>query len=160
VRKNNLHDIELVRRVAGIELGKEDIPDGSTILTCHHLVEKYGLTESFLQEVNDYVSDQFLVLVPQEHRKLAEAAGGGQYVAAVVVDNFVDRARQFVGIDRIRRIHSIAILLGKRRHHRHDAFEVIGSNHSNLLELVLPDSLIGGGGSKGEFGVICANHRF
>ena len=100
------------------------------------------------------------MLVSQEHRKLAEAAGGGQHVAAAVGDNLVDGARQLVGVDRIRRINSISIHLGKRRHHRHDAFEVIGSNHSNLLELVLPDSLIGGGGSKGEFGVICANHRF
>jgi len=47
-----LDDIELVRRVAGIELGEEDIPDGSTILTCHHLVEKQGVIESFLEEVN------------------------------------------------------------------------------------------------------------
>jgi len=53
-----LYDIESVRRFAGIELGEEDIPDETTILHFRHLLEKHGLTEKLLAEVNQYLSER------------------------------------------------------------------------------------------------------
>jgi hypothetical protein len=88
--------------------------------------------------------------------KLAETAGGRQQVATAVANYFIDGASQFVGIDRIRRVNPIAILLGKRRHHGHDALEIVGSNHANLLEWILPDFLIGAGGSQDAIRVAAA----
>jgi transposase, IS5 family len=57
-----LYDIESVRRFAGIELGEEDIPDETTILHFRHLLEKHGLTEKLLAEVNQYLSEKKLLL--------------------------------------------------------------------------------------------------
>jgi IS5 family transposase len=57
-----LYDIESVRRFAGIELGEEEIPDETTILNFRHLLEKYGLTEKLLAEVNGYLSEKKLWL--------------------------------------------------------------------------------------------------
>ena len=57
-----LYDIESVRRFAGIELGDVDIPDETTILNFRHLLEKHGLTEKLLAEVNGYLSEKKLLL--------------------------------------------------------------------------------------------------
>ena len=57
-----LHDIESVRRFAGIELGEEEIPDETTILNFRHLLEKHQLTEKLLEEVNGYLSEKRLLL--------------------------------------------------------------------------------------------------
>ena len=57
-----LYDIESVRRFAGIELGEEEIPDETTILNFRHLLEKHGLTEKLLAEVNEYLSEKKLLL--------------------------------------------------------------------------------------------------
>jgi IS5 family transposase len=57
-----LYDIESVRRFAGIELGDVEIPDETTILNFRHLLEKHGLTEKLLAEVNEYLSEKKLLL--------------------------------------------------------------------------------------------------
>lgn len=57
-----LYDIESVRRFAGIELGEQEIPDETTILNFRHLLEKHQLTEKLLAEVNQYLSENKLLL--------------------------------------------------------------------------------------------------
>jgi len=61
--------------------------------------------------------------------KLAEASGGREHVDAAVANQFVDGARKLVGIDGIRRIDPITVFRRKRRHHRHDALQIIGCEH-------------------------------
>jgi IS5 family transposase len=51
-----------VRGFAGIELGEEEIPDETTILNFRPLLEKHGLTEKLLAEVNEYLSEKRLLL--------------------------------------------------------------------------------------------------
>ena len=60
--KQASYDIESVRRYAGIELGEQEIPDETTILNFRYLVEKHGLTEKLLEEVNEYLSEKALLL--------------------------------------------------------------------------------------------------
>ncbi len=57
-----LYDMESVRRFAAIELGEEEIPDETTILNFRHLLEKHGLTEKLLAEVNGYLREKKLLL--------------------------------------------------------------------------------------------------
>ena len=65
--------------------------------------------------------------------KLAEASGGREHVNAAVANQSVHGARKLVGINGIRRIDPIAVLSRKRRHHRHNALQVIGCDHLGLL---------------------------
>jgi transposase, IS5 family len=46
------------RRVAGIELGDDRIPDETTILNFQHLLQRHGLTEAIFAEVNGHLSDK------------------------------------------------------------------------------------------------------
>jgi len=41
--EETLYDNEAMRRLAGIELGDDRIPDETTILNFRHLLERYGL---------------------------------------------------------------------------------------------------------------------
>ncbi len=49
--ENDLIDIPCIRRFAGIDLVREDIPDATTILTFRHFLEKHHLGERIFQVV-------------------------------------------------------------------------------------------------------------
>ena len=49
--EKTLYDSEAMRRLAGIELGDDRIPDETTILKFRHLLERHGLTEAIFADV-------------------------------------------------------------------------------------------------------------
>jgi len=53
-----LDDREAMRRFAGIELGDDRIPDETTILSFRHVLDRHGLTEAILADVNAHLSDR------------------------------------------------------------------------------------------------------
>lgn len=60
--EDSLYDSESIRRFAGIELGRDVVPDESTILRFRHLLEEHDLTSELFQEVNGYLEEQGLLL--------------------------------------------------------------------------------------------------
>ena len=62
--EESLYDIELERRLAGIELGEEEIIDETAILDFHHLLEQHQLTVKLLDEVNGNLCENKLLLKP------------------------------------------------------------------------------------------------
>lgn len=50
-----LYDSEAMRRFVGIDLGREGAPDESTVLQFRHLLERHGLAEQILAEVNQHL---------------------------------------------------------------------------------------------------------
>ena len=60
--EETLYDSEAMRRLAGIELGDDRIPDETTILNFRHLLERHGLTEAIFAEVNGHLADKGITL--------------------------------------------------------------------------------------------------
>ena len=57
-----LYDSEAMHRFAGIELCEDAIPDESTICTFRHLLERHQLTEAIFATIDQYLSEQGLVM--------------------------------------------------------------------------------------------------
>jgi IS5 family transposase len=57
-----LYDMESMRRFVGIDLGKEAVPDETTICKFRHLLEAHGLGERIFQEVNAHLKEKGLRL--------------------------------------------------------------------------------------------------
>lgn len=57
-----LYDIESLRRFAGIELGRDEVPDETTILNFRHLLERHELTKKLFMAVEGYLEQQGLLL--------------------------------------------------------------------------------------------------
>ncbi len=57
-----LYDMESMRCFVGIHLGKEPVPDETTICTFRHLPEAHGLGERIFQEVNAHLEEKGLRL--------------------------------------------------------------------------------------------------
>jgi len=57
-----LYDTEPIRRFAGIELGRDPVPDESTILKFRHLLEKHQLTEKLFETTCAYLEENGLML--------------------------------------------------------------------------------------------------
>lgn len=57
-----LLEIESMRRFAGIELNEDALPDETTILNFRHLLEKHGLTERMLQQINEMLASRGCLL--------------------------------------------------------------------------------------------------
>src|ERR1700691_1550604 len=51
-----LYESAALRRFAGIDLGREPVPDETTICNFRHLLERYDLGQSMLQMVNEYLA--------------------------------------------------------------------------------------------------------
>jgi IS5 family transposase len=51
-----LYESPVLRRFAGIDLGREPVPDETTILNFRHLLEKHDLGRSILKMVNEYLA--------------------------------------------------------------------------------------------------------
>jgi transposase, IS5 family len=55
-----LYDSEVMRRFAGIDLGREPVPDEATTLNFRYLLERHELCGQLLQEVNEYLATRGL----------------------------------------------------------------------------------------------------
>jgi Transposase and inactivated derivatives, IS5 family len=57
-----LYDIQSVRAFAGLELGRDAIPDETTILNFRHLLERHDLTKALFEAVADHLEEHKLLL--------------------------------------------------------------------------------------------------
>jgi IS5 family transposase len=57
-----LHDIPVLRRFAGLDVGEDAMPDETTILKFRHRLERHGLAEQLLAEVNVLLTERGLLL--------------------------------------------------------------------------------------------------
>ncbi len=55
-----LYDSRAMRQFAGIDLGKEPVPDETTILNFRHLMERYNLGDEMFRLVNVYLAENGL----------------------------------------------------------------------------------------------------
>ena len=60
--ENELIDVGCIRRCAGMDLVRGDIPDATTILACRHLLEKHQLGEKILAAVGEHLREQGLFM--------------------------------------------------------------------------------------------------
>ena len=56
--ENDLIDIPCIRRFAGIDLVREEIPDATTILAFRHFLEKHHLGERIFQVVVEHLKQE------------------------------------------------------------------------------------------------------
>jgi len=57
-----LHDVQVYRAFAGIDLGATRIPDATTVLRFRHLLEAHGLATGFLATINAVLEAKGLLL--------------------------------------------------------------------------------------------------
>lgn len=57
-----LYDIQSMRAFAGLELGRDAIPDETTILNFRHLLEEHDLTKALFETVSAYLEEHKLLL--------------------------------------------------------------------------------------------------
>lgn len=57
-----LYDMHSMRDFAGLDLGRDAIPDATTILNFRHLLEKHALTEALFAEVSTFLEERALML--------------------------------------------------------------------------------------------------
>ena len=57
-----LYDIQSMRAFAGLELGRDDIPDETTILNFRHLLERHNLTKAVFATVKEHLEEKGALL--------------------------------------------------------------------------------------------------
>jgi len=57
-----LYDIQSMRAFAGLELGRDAIPDETTVLNFRHLLERHDLTKSMFDAVSSHLEDKGALL--------------------------------------------------------------------------------------------------
>ncbi len=57
-----LYDVEAMRRFAGFDLGREPVPDETTICRFRHLMERKNLGDALFAPVNEYLADNGLAV--------------------------------------------------------------------------------------------------
>jgi len=57
-----LYDIHAMRSFAGLDLGRDAIPDETTILNFRHLLERHELTQTLFEAVGSYLEERSLLL--------------------------------------------------------------------------------------------------
>jgi len=57
-----LYDMESMRRFGGLELGRDAIPDETTILNFRHLLERHDLTKAVFETVSGYLEERGCLL--------------------------------------------------------------------------------------------------
>lgn len=55
-----LYDSNAMRRFVGIDLGREPVPDETTVCKFRHLIERHGLAEKMFESVNRYLAERGL----------------------------------------------------------------------------------------------------
>lgn len=53
-----LYDSRALRRFVGIDLGREPVPDETTVCKFRHLLEEHGLGGKLFEEVNEYLTER------------------------------------------------------------------------------------------------------
>jgi transposase, IS5 family len=57
-----LYDIQSMRAFAGLELGRDAVPDETTILNFRHLLERHELTKALFEVVSEHLEDKGALL--------------------------------------------------------------------------------------------------
>jgi IS5 family transposase len=57
-----IYDSQALRNFVGIDLGRESVPDATTLLNFRHLLEEHGLTATIFETVNAELRDRGLLL--------------------------------------------------------------------------------------------------
>lgn len=57
-----LYGSQAIRRFVGIDLGRESVPDATTLLNFRHLLESHQLTESIFNVINGHLAQKGLFL--------------------------------------------------------------------------------------------------
>jgi len=57
-----LYDSQSIRRFVGIDLGREAVPDATTLLNFRHLLEGHQLTERIFEAIKGHLADKGLLL--------------------------------------------------------------------------------------------------
>jgi IS5 family transposase len=57
-----IYDSQALRNFVGIDLGRESVPDATTLLQFRHLLEKHRLTETIFATVNSHLRERGLLL--------------------------------------------------------------------------------------------------
>jgi IS5 family transposase len=57
-----LYDSQALRNFVGIDLGRESVPDATTLLGFRHLLEEHGLTEVIFETVNGVLRERGLMM--------------------------------------------------------------------------------------------------
>jgi len=57
-----LYDSRALRRFVGIDLGREPVPDETTVCKFRHLLEEHGLGGKLFKEVNEYLKERGLAV--------------------------------------------------------------------------------------------------
>lgn len=57
-----VYDSHAIRRFVGVDLGRERVPDATTLLHFRHLLEAHALTESLFQVINTHLAERGLFL--------------------------------------------------------------------------------------------------
>lgn len=57
-----LYDIQSMRAFAGLELGRDAIPDETTVLNFRHLLERHDLTKAMFETVSEHLEDKGALL--------------------------------------------------------------------------------------------------
>lgn len=57
-----LYDSQAMREFAGIDLGREQVPDATTLLKFRRLLEQHELTKAIFEEVNAHLSERGLLM--------------------------------------------------------------------------------------------------
>jgi len=60
--EDSLYDSESMRRFAGIELGRDAVPDETTILKFRHLLEKHDCTKALFEQVREHLTEKGLIV--------------------------------------------------------------------------------------------------
>ncbi|WP_421621999.1 IS5 family transposase [Alkalilimnicola ehrlichii] len=60
--KDAIYDSHAIRQFVGIDLGREDAPDATTLLKSRCLLERHGLTQSIFEVINTHLAEQGLML--------------------------------------------------------------------------------------------------
>ena len=55
-----LYDSNAMRRFVGIDLGREPVPDETTVCKFRHLIERHGLAQKMFESVNRYLTERGL----------------------------------------------------------------------------------------------------
>jgi len=57
-----IYDSQAMRSFMGIDLGRESVPDATTLLKFRRLLEEHGLTAAIFQEINAHLGEKGLLL--------------------------------------------------------------------------------------------------
>ena len=82
-----LYDIQSMRAFCNLELGRDPIPDETTILNFRHLLETHGLTKAVFEAVADHLEARGALLrggTSSPRFRLSSQEGAGDYMATVI----------------------------------------------------------------------------